>query len=326
MNSSLSTGLRWASASVRLRRPKSDFLSLIPILFACVAGTVQLSRAANPLPSGVVGYWPGDGDALDHAGTNHATLDNGAFFAAGQMGQGFAFTNFQSVRIPYTTNLLPQVYSMQAWVKPTGINTNPPSGVWENIFGQRGGPGLASEPGLQGGLNVSLHAYVYSWYELRMAGEIPMNQFTHILATYDGTTAKIYTNGVLNTQGSFPSPNSRRYDTDPFFIGGVNAPVGDGYFQGVIDEVAVWNRVLTQEEITFLASWKMPQIGLVKAVRPSFSNLITGLNYQLQVSGDLNTWTNQGSAFAATNSTMVYPQYWDVDNWNRLFFRLQMSP
>ena len=64
------------------------------------------------------------------------------------------------------------------------------------------------------------------------------------------------------------------------------------------------------------------QIGLIKAVKPSFSGLSVGTNYQLQVSGNLNSWTNQGAAFTATNASMVYPQYWDVTNWNQLFFRL----
>jgi hypothetical protein len=69
-----------------------------------------------------------------------------------------------------------------------------------------------------------------------------------------------------------------------------------------------------------------PLVNLMKAVKPSFSNLSISTNYQLQVSGDLNTWTNQGAPFTATNSNMVYPQYWDVDNWNQLFFRLQVVP
>jgi hypothetical protein len=69
-----------------------------------------------------------------------------------------------------------------------------------------------------------------------------------------------------------------------------------------------------------------PQVGLIKAVKPWLSNLTINTNYQLQVSGDLNTWTNTGSPFTATNTSMVYPQYWDVDNWNQLFFRLQVAP
>jgi hypothetical protein len=69
-----------------------------------------------------------------------------------------------------------------------------------------------------------------------------------------------------------------------------------------------------------------PLVGLLKAVKPSFSNLWVGTNYQMQLSGDMNTWTNHGAAFTATNTSMVYPQYWDVDNWNSLFFRLQRVP
>ncbi|MCU0785086.1 MAG: hypothetical protein MUF81_13765 [Verrucomicrobia bacterium] len=69
-----------------------------------------------------------------------------------------------------------------------------------------------------------------------------------------------------------------------------------------------------------------PRIDLIKAVKPSFSYLWVGTNYQLQLSGDLNTWTNHGAAFIATNSNMIYPQYWDVDNWNQLFFRLLSVP
>jgi len=68
------------------------------------------------------------------------------------------------------------------------------------------------------------------------------------------------------------------------------------------------------------------QIGLMKAVKPSFTDLLLGTNYQLQVSAEMSRWTNQGAPFTATSPTMIYPQYWDVDNWNQLFFRLQVSP
>jgi hypothetical protein len=67
------------------------------------------------------------------------------------------------------------------------------------------------------------------------------------------------------------------------------------------------------------------QVDLIKAVKPAFSYLFVGTNYQLQVSTDLTTWTNQGSPFTATNNTIVYPQYWDVDNWQSLFFRLRQT-
>jgi hypothetical protein len=70
----------------------------------------------------------------------------------------------------------------------------------------------------------------------------------------------------------------------------------------------------------------LPQVGLAKVFEPTFANLILGTNYQLQVSGDLHTWTNQGSALTASNSSIVYPQYFNVATWNQLFFRLQVAP
>jgi len=68
------------------------------------------------------------------------------------------------------------------------------------------------------------------------------------------------------------------------------------------------------------------QLGLVKAVFPTFSDLRVGTNYQLQSSSDMNTWINQGSPFTATNPAMVYPQYFDVEGWNQLYFRLEVAP
>ena len=67
-----------------------------------------------------------------------------------------------------------------------------------------------------------------------------------------------------------------------------------------------------------------PASGLIKAIRPSFTDLTFGMNYQLQISTDMNTWTNAGPPFTATNTSMLYPQYWDVANWDRLFFQLQL--
>ncbi len=69
-----------------------------------------------------------------------------------------------------------------------------------------------------------------------------------------------------------------------------------------------------------------PHVALLKAVQPAFTQLFFGTTYQLQMSGDMLSWTNQGAPFVATNSVMTYPQYWNVDNWNKLYFRLQPLP
>lgn len=86
-----------------------------------------------------------------------------------------------------------------------------------------------------------------------------------------------------------------------------------------------WNDAPSSGKTSYVLEIE-PQVRLIKAVKPSFSKLEINTNYQLQLSGDMSIWTNQGSAFTATNTSMVYPQYWDVENWGSLFFRLQVLP
>jgi hypothetical protein len=69
-----------------------------------------------------------------------------------------------------------------------------------------------------------------------------------------------------------------------------------------------------------------PTVNIQKAVYLTSSNLWTGSNYQIQASSDLVNWTNQGSVFTATNSSWSSTQYWNVSDWNQLYFRLQSLP
>jgi hypothetical protein len=69
-----------------------------------------------------------------------------------------------------------------------------------------------------------------------------------------------------------------------------------------------------------------PIITIQKAVYLTFTNLLVGLNYQVQASSDLINWTNQGSVFTATNSNWQATNYWNVNDWNKLFFLLQVVP
>ena len=64
-------------------------------------------------------------------------------------------------------------------------------------------------------------------------------------------------------------------------------------------------------------------INIRKAVYLDTANLAVGSNYQLQVSTDLQSWTNQGAAFTATNSYWRSADIWDVESWEQLFFRLK---
>ncbi len=76
-------------------------------------------------------------------------------------------------------------------------------------------------------------------------GSVPLNAWTHLAAAYGGGSLRLYVNGTLAStlalSGSMPASAS------PLRIGG-NA-VWPEWFAGLVDEVRVYNRALTQPEI-----------------------------------------------------------------------------
>ena len=76
---------------------------------------------------------------------------------------------------------------------------------------------------------------------------LPLNQWTHLVATYDGRYQRLYLNGkeVANSK-----QNGRiQQSTSVLRIGG-NSLWGE-YFQGYIDEVRIYNRALTPPEVSY---------------------------------------------------------------------------
>ena len=74
---------------------------------------------------------------------------------------------------------------------------------------------------------------------------IPVGAWTHVAGTYDGTTAKIYINGVQDASQAYSSPIST--DDNPLHIGLYGSPAV--YFNGLIDELEIFDRALTPEEV-----------------------------------------------------------------------------
>jgi multidrug transporter EmrE-like cation transporter len=93
-----------------------------------------------------------------------------------------------------------------------------------------------------------------------------------------------------------------------------------------MNDIRVYNHALSGTEVQQLyqieGAPKVNLLNLTNVVTVSFANLVVGMDYQLQVSTDLNSWTNFGAAFTATDSFMIYTNKWNVSDWNQLFFRL----
>jgi len=105
------------------------------------------------------------------------------------------------------------------------------------------------------------------------------------------------------------------YHFDEGIGSAVNDASGHGN-NGLITGSSAWANIQP-----FLPS---SMVNVRKAVYVDFSGLLVGTNYQLQVSADLSDsgWANYGSPFAATNSSMSFPTYWNVSDQSQLFFKL----
>ena len=81
--------------------------------------------------------------------------------------------------------------------------------------------------------------------DARGTGQLPLNTWTHLAATYDGATLRLYVNGA--EVGNRVITGALLTSTGVLRIGG-NSIWGE-FFQGRIDEVRIYNRPLTHAEI-----------------------------------------------------------------------------
>jgi len=130
--------------------------------------------------------------------------------------------------------------TLEAWINPADISDGSPVIVKENggdisyaLYG--GKASTQSEIFVRGGSTTSS----------TLGGALPLNQWTHVAATFDGTYLRIYHNGGLRSTKIIG--HKINVSANALRIGG-NAAFGE-WFNGRIDEVRIYNRALTAAEI-----------------------------------------------------------------------------
>jgi hypothetical protein len=281
-----------------------------------VNGAFNVTTAASddPTADGLISWWRGENNAFDSIGNNNGILHGGTLFAPGMVGQTFSFDGADDyVEIPHSDSLnfgAHQPMSITLWVKRTStasvstIFAKRPdcggqvhyilqwygSGNWF-VFGSTGAPG--------NGLTTT-------------ADKLPLNTWTFISITFDGTTATMYINGSpVASNAMYFDPN-----TAPLTLGA--EPACPDYFGGLIDEMKIFNRALSAAEVvklsgqvpnafSFTAQTGMPLSTPVE----SNSITVTGISYSTSISitgGVYSVSTNGGSTWspysASTPSTV----------------------
>ncbi len=226
----------------------------VSAIVAAVSVMLGASRAlAQPL-NGLIGRWAfdeGSGTVVADSSPNHndGTLINGASaWAAGVNGGGLFFdgSSLTEVRIPVSASLNSiTAATFAAWVNSAEPNRDSPiiakegSNLRSYWFGVIGG---------QFGMLLSPDGVNWPTMEpSRRIGSVPTDHWIHLAATWDGSTMRMYENGVF--VGSYPY--AQPVATTAAYVSiGLNSQWPEHtQFHGILDDVFMYNRALSAAEI-----------------------------------------------------------------------------
>jgi hypothetical protein len=206
---------------------------------------VVVSNVGLPGLVAAYGFDAGSGTtAADASGNgNTGTISGAAWTTSGRFGNALSFNGVSNlVNVADASSLdLTTGMTLEAWLNPSALSG------WRTVL-------LKEAPGR---LSYSLYAHdnaprpaatVYTGGNDQSAvgtAALALNTWTHLAATYDGATLRLYVNGVQVESRAVTS--SLITSTGALRIGG-NTIWGE-YFTGLIDEVRIYNRALTPAEI-----------------------------------------------------------------------------
>jgi hypothetical protein len=145
-----------------------------------------------------------------------------------------------SVRAAYSSSMnLASAITLEAWIKPSAL---PAAGDFASIISHPEAYALQFNGAkleftvMQGGARKRMQA---------AEGAIQPGGTYHVVGTYDGTTQRLYINGVEAASGPLTGPASQ--SSTGLYIGSWDS--GSEYFNGVIDEVAVYGSTLSAAKV-----------------------------------------------------------------------------
>ncbi len=212
------------------------------------------STCSTGLSCGLVGYWSFDGKdvvngvARDKSGgNNHGNLVNIAtstFYVPGKIGQGFKFDGVDDyVSVGNNTVLAPTTaVTISAWVKPLRkVDSSHYSAITSRgsvnyLFMIR-----------HGGVVVFYLPGVQNWVTNDGAKDLFDGQWHHALVTYDGSFQRLYIDTTLISSSAITGNITSNSNTT--LIGRDTTGASNFNFNGLLDDVRIYNRALSATEV-----------------------------------------------------------------------------
>jgi uncharacterized protein (TIGR02145 family) len=236
----------------------------------------NLQTPSNIPTDGLVAYYPFNGNANDESGNDHHGIVNGATLSEDRNGHDNSAYNFQVadwdagnnggdyIYIPHSSEFNFESFTLSAWVYRTSVgasnspqhltilrkfeegynNPNGESWQFDIAHGTNNGGSTLEGTIIEQSPSPAIN------FNCATAQTINENEWTNVIMTYANKTIKIFINGVESCSSTNNNITLNTLGTSGISIGmSVQANGKWGPFDGSIDEVGIWNRALTIEEI-----------------------------------------------------------------------------
>lgn len=228
-------------------------------LFLTVFGALN-AQVTNGL---VAKYSFNNGNANDEAGTNNGTV-NGATLATdrfGNAGKAYAFDGQTSnIDLGASMMLKPAAGSISVWISMVdtsltgnGYSYNPVILAKNDSAGSSffEGYGLYVHTSDSKLLSITTQSMTANERYIFSANSIAKNTWYHLVMTYDNDSLAFYIDGQLDNKiaKGFASTFSA---TEPVYVGKSGNLANNRFFHGSIDDIRIYDRVLTAEEVNSL--------------------------------------------------------------------------
>jgi len=219
---------------------------LVAAVAALLLGLLTSASLAQSAPTPVAAYAFNEGagtTVADASGTGNAgTIGSAAWSSQGKYGNALTFDGTNArVTIPDAPSLrLTTGMTLEAWVFPTAAST-----LWKDLIYKGNDNYYLMASSCCQGRPAAGGIFSGSYGEAYASSNLALNTWTHLATTYDGTTLRLYVNGVQ--VASKAQTGTLATSSNPLTIGG--DPIWGQHFAGRIDEVRVYNSALSAAQI-----------------------------------------------------------------------------
>jgi hypothetical protein len=266
---------------------KSILLTAVATLGLTAA---TMAQVPNYLPTnGLVGWWPFNGNANDESGNGNNGTVNGASLTSDRFGisnSAYVFNsgNYISVNDTPTLRLANTDFTINSWVYltdtlPTNVNYGQYSilskrDFSDNTFDYLFGISAPSYTDPFGPGRPAFNTSNISGNYIVAPDPINLNQWVSLTVVYEFNTGTVDLYIFDNLVASISGVNSPNADNNTDLWIGNDVSGSPYFFHGKLDDIGIWNRALTQQEITDL--YNAVNCSNNTTINPQTNSLVTG--------------------------------------------------